>query len=154
LSDKVLILRTYYGFCRTIGCERINKVDKVTIRLTPEQASALDALIGEGAYKNRSDAIRGALDALAAGPPVRDPTEVTMKLTPWVLVALEGLVKIKRYDTLESAVSELLKQGLLTMKVDEIKEQIRWMEEWGEKERSASEIFEDRVKEYSNYIRK
>ncbi len=77
-----------------------------------------------------------------------------MKLPPWVIAALDGLVRIKRYETLESAVSELLKQGLLTMKVDEIKEQIRWMEEWGEKERTASDIIEDKVKEYNNYIRK
>lgn len=132
----------------------MNKVDKVTIRLTPEQASALDTLVGAGKYKNRSDAIRGALDTLSAQPPVRDPTEVSMKLPPWVVAALDGLVKIKRYETLESAVSELLKQELLSMKVDEIKEQIRWMEEWGEKERNASDIIEDRVKEYNNYIRK
>jgi Arc/MetJ-type ribon-helix-helix transcriptional regulator len=132
----------------------MNKVDKVTIRLTPEQASALDALVGAGTYKNRSDAIRGALDSLSEEPPVRDPTEVSMRLPPWAIAALDGLVRIKRYETFESAVSELLKQGLLSMKVDEIKEQIRWMEEWGEKERTASDIIEDRVKEYNNYIRK
>jgi Arc/MetJ-type ribon-helix-helix transcriptional regulator len=132
----------------------MNKVDKVTIRLTPEQAAALDTLVEAGEYKNRSDAIRGALDALSTEPPVKDPTEVSMKLPPWVLGALEGLVRIKRYDTFEQAVSELLKQGILSMKVDEIKEQIRWMEEWGQKERSTDQIFEDKVKEYNNYIRK
>jgi Arc/MetJ-type ribon-helix-helix transcriptional regulator len=132
----------------------MRKVDKVTIRLTPEQASAVDSLVEAGKYKNRSDAMRGAIDSLSAEPPVRDPTEVTMRMTPWVMAALEGLVKIKRFETMEAAVSELLQHGLLSMKVDEIKEQIRWMEEWGQKEKAASDIFEDKVKEYSNYIRK
>jgi len=131
-----------------------NKVDKVTIRLTPEQATALDALVDQGAYKNRSEAIREALDRFSRGPPVPDPTEMKVRLDDWVIAALGGLVRIKRYGTLDLAVSEILKNGLLSMKVDEIKEQIKWLQEWGEKERTAQDIFEDKVREMSNYIRK
>lgn len=133
---------------------RPNKVDKVTIRLTPEQASALDAMVDEGKFKNRSEALRGALDSSCKGPPVVDPGELTVKLDEWVVAALAGLVKIRRFGSMDLAVSELLKQGLLSMKVEEIKEQIKWLQEWGEKERTAQDIFEDKVREYSNYIRK
>lgn len=132
----------------------LNKVDKVTIRLTPQQASAIDRLVEGKEFKNRSDVIREAVDALTIEEIPPDPNEVRVVLDDWVAMALHGLVGIKRYQNMDTAVSEMLKQQLLSMNVDEIKAQIEWLAEWGERMRTAKEVFDDEVKKVSDYVRK
>jgi Arc/MetJ-type ribon-helix-helix transcriptional regulator len=123
----------------------MGKSDKVTIRLDTEQADALDALVIDGDFKNRSDALRASLDKMIKG---EDPNLVRVRLDDWVRMTIEGLVLIGMFDSFDSAVRHFLRQELVKMDVDEIQARIDWMRQWGSRTSSARSILENVFKDY------
>ena len=110
----------------------MEKVDKVTIRLTGEQASALDSLVVEGGYKNRSHALRDSLDRMVQGED-KEPGMIKVRLDDWVISGINGLVAIGMYDSFDSAVRRFLRDHLREINVDQIQAELDWMKDWGDR---------------------
>jgi Arc/MetJ-type ribon-helix-helix transcriptional regulator len=128
----------------------MEKVDKVTIRLTGEQASALDSLVLEGGYKNRSHALRASLDRMVQGD-AEEPGLTKIHLDDWVVSSIKGLVAIGMYDSFDSAVRRFLRDHLREIKVDQMQAEIDWMKEWGDRTSSTKSIVESA---YEDYVKK
>jgi Arc/MetJ-type ribon-helix-helix transcriptional regulator len=97
----------------------MEKADKVTIRLTPEQASALDFLVGEGNFKNRSEAIRSSIDQLLSGPEAEDGA-LKVTLPDTMLTAIDLLVSMDHFVSRELGIRELIRNGLEKIDLKEI----------------------------------
>lgn len=128
----------------------MEKVEKVTIRLTEDQASALDSLVVEGGYKNRSHALRASLDKMVLGETV-EPNTIKLRLNDWVISTINGLVAVGMYDSFDSAVRRFLRDHLREIKVDQLQAEIDWMKEWGDRTSSTKSIVESA---YEDYVKK
>jgi metal-responsive CopG/Arc/MetJ family transcriptional regulator len=98
----------------------MEKADKVTIRLTPEQASAIDFLVEQGEFKNRSEAIRSSIDKLIAGPDEKEEDAVKLKLPDTMLTAVDLLVSMEHFVSRELGLRELIRNGLERVDIKEI----------------------------------
>lgn len=125
----------------------MGKSDKVTIRLTPEQADALDELVLKNDYKNRSQALRASLDKMV-NREERDPDIVDVKLDNWVKLGIEGLVAIGMYDSFDSAVRHFLREALIDLNVDEVQARLDWLKKWGQKTSSTQSMVESAFRDY------
>ncbi len=97
----------------------MEKADKVTIRLTPEQASALDFLVEQGTFKNRSEAIRSSIDAMLTVPNEEDGY-VNIKLPDTMLTAVDLLVSMDHFVSRELGIRELIRNGMENVDIKEI----------------------------------
>ena len=97
----------------------MEKADKVTIRLTPEQASALDFLVEQGTFKNRSEAIRSSIDAMLSVPNEEDGS-VSIKLPDTMLTAIDLLVSLDHFVSRELGIRELIRNGMENVDIKEI----------------------------------
>ncbi len=97
----------------------MEKADKVTIRLTPEQASALDFLVEQGTFKNRSEAIRSSIDAMLSVPNEEDGS-VSIKLPDTMLTAVDLLVSMDHFVSRELGIRELIRNGMENVDIKEI----------------------------------
>ncbi len=128
----------------------MTKEDKITIRLTPEQGVALDSLVNEGQFKNRSRAVRAALDLLVDGPEEEEDNHTSVALPSNILSTLSFLVSIGYYDCLDSAVGQLVRDSFYKLDLLGIKQQFETVEEL-DMEASARRIIDDQL---SGIIRK
>ena len=128
----------------------MEKVDKITIRLSEEQASALDSLVFEGGYKNRSHALRASLDKMVQGE-TEEPNTIKIRLDDWVLSTINGLVAIGMYDSFDSAVRRFLRDHLRELDVDQLQAELDWMKKWGDRTASTKSIVESA---YEDYVKK
>ena len=97
----------------------MEKADKVTIRLTPEQASSLDFLVEQGTFKNRSEAIRSSIDAMLSVPNEGDGS-VKIKLPDTMLKAVDLLVSMDHFVSRELGIRELIRNGMENVDITEI----------------------------------
>ena len=97
----------------------MEKADKVTIRLTPEQASSLDFLVEQGTFKNRSEAIRSSIDAMLSVPNEEDGS-VKIKLPDTMLTAVDLLVSMDHFVSRELGIRELIRNGMENVDIKEI----------------------------------
>ena len=125
----------------------MEKADKVTIRLTPEQASAIDFLVEQGEFKNRSEAIRSSIDQMIAGPVEKDG--INVKLPDTMFDALELLVSLDHFVSLELGIRELVRNGLQQVDIQEIRSRREILAEMGA-ERSAKDLLDV---EYKNMLK-
>ncbi|MGA1820924.1 MAG: hypothetical protein ACMUIG_00195 [Thermoplasmatota archaeon] len=125
----------------------MEKVDKITIRLSGEQASALDSLVLEGGYKNRSHALRDSLDKMVQGE-AEEPNTVKLRLDDWVISTINGLVSIGMYDSFDSAVRRFLRDHLREINVDQMQAELDWMKDWGDRTASTKSIVESAYRDY------
>jgi Arc/MetJ-type ribon-helix-helix transcriptional regulator len=125
----------------------MEKADKVTIRLTADQAAALDFLVNEGKFKNRSDAIRGAIDHMTKEPEV-ESGKVPVEIPDGILAMIDKLVDLGHYRSRDLGIFELLRNGLDDIDLDELIMRMRQREEILA-EKKAKDIMED---VYSNYV--
>ncbi len=124
----------------------MEKGDKVTIRLTPEQCLALDSLVKEGEFKNRSQVLRSALDRMVQGS-VEEDDVVRMKLPGNIIGTVNYLVRIGYYADREGAMRQLIRDSFFDLDLEGILNKDRSIREMGIKA-SADEIVEDEFREY------
>lgn len=127
----------------------MTKVDKVTIRLTEEQANALDFLVSEGSYKNRSEAIRASIDGMISKPMNSDEGKIEVNLPDTMLMVIETLVQMDHFVSRELGIRELVRNGLQQIDVNELKSRHDLLAELGEK-RSAKDLMDE---QYQNMFR-
>jgi len=119
----------------------MSKEEKVTIRLSPDQTTALDSLVADGQFRNRSDALRSALDRLVLGEEDRENI-LPLELPRNILTALDFLVSIGYYESRERAARELVRDAFFNLDMTSIKQQYEAMEEI-DIEASASRLLDD-----------
>ncbi|RLF65927.1 MAG: hypothetical protein DRN57_08090 [Thermoplasmata archaeon] len=119
----------------------MEKADKVTIRLTPDQAQGLDLLVREGRFRNRSEAIRSSIDMLLAGPEEEDPGVVKVRLSDTVRSAIEVLISMEHFVNMELGVRELIRNGLDQIDINKLKARQDLLAELGA-ERTAKDLLE------------
>ncbi|MGA1848557.1 MAG: ribbon-helix-helix domain-containing protein [Thermoplasmatota archaeon] len=103
----------------------MEKADKVTIRLTAEQAEAIDFLVESGRFKNRSKAIRAAIDELISIPEEEEqsgPVRVEARLPDTMVAEIDTLVDLEYFQSREQGLWELVRNGLLQINVDSLRE--------------------------------
>jgi Arc/MetJ-type ribon-helix-helix transcriptional regulator len=103
----------------------MEKADKVTIRLTAEQAEAIDFLVESGRFKNRSKVIRAAIDELISVPEKEEqsgPVKVVAQLPDSMVAEIDSLVDLEYFQSREQGLWELVRNGLLQINVDAIRE--------------------------------
>ena len=115
----------------------MEKADKVTIRLTPDQAQGLDLLVREGRFRNRSEAI----DMLLAGPEEEDPGVVKVRLSDTVRSMIEVLISMEHFVNMELGVRELIRNGLNQIDIHKLKARQDLLAELGA-ERTAKDLLE------------
>ena len=125
----------------------MEKADKVTIRLTADQASALDFLISEKKFKNRSDAIRGAIDLLTLDPEA-ERGRIHVDIPDGTVAMIDKLVEIGHFRSRDLGIFELLRNGLEAIDLDDLVHRMRQREEILA-EKKAKDILED---VYSDYV--
>ncbi len=108
----------------------MGKVGKVTIRLTEEQASALDFLVGNGNFKNRSEAIRASIDQLIAIPE-EDERMVSLRLSDTMTMTIEALVSMEHFVNKELGIRELIRNGLDQIDLNKLKSRQEILTELG-----------------------
>lgn len=128
----------------------MTKDEKITIRLTPEQGVALDSLVNEGQFKNRSRAVRAALDMLVDDPEEEEENHTSVELPSNILSTLSFLVSIGYFDSLDSAVRQLVRDSFYKLDLTGIKQQFETAEEI-DMEASARKMIDDQL---SGMIRK
>ena len=121
----------------------MEKADKVTIRLTPEQASAIDFLVERGEFKNRSEAIRASIDKLLQGPEEKEG--ITINLPDTMMDAIDLLVSIDHFVNKELGIRELVRNGLQQVNIQELRSRQEVLAEMGA-ERSAKDLLEVQYK--------
>ncbi len=129
---------------------QMTKDEKITIRLTPEQGVALDSLVNEGQFKNRSRAVRAALDMLVDDPEEEEENHTSVELPSNILSTLSFLVSIGYFDSLDSAVRQLVRDSFYKLDLTGIKQQFETAEEI-DMEASARKMIDDQL---SGMIRK
>ena len=126
----------------------MDKADKVTIRLTADQAAALDFLVVGDQFKNRSDAIRVAIDEMTKEPEIEEG-KITVDLPDGIVASLDKLVDLGHYRSRDLGIFELLRNGLEALDIEEIslrqKQRIDIL-----MEKKAKNIVDD---VYSNYVK-
>lgn len=127
----------------------MQKADKVTIRLTAEQAEALDYLVSSGRYKNRSTALREALDTFITKDQeeVSEQPEVTLPDT--MTAEIETLVSLEYFPSFELGVREMVRNQLEKIDVSSVKERKQLRDEMLA-EKKAKDIMED---VYTDYVK-
>ena len=102
----------------------MEKADKVTLRLTADQASAIDFLVESGKFKNRSKAIRSAIDDLISipGEEEHDRPRVNITLPDTMIAEIDTLVDLDYFQSRDQGIWELLRNGLLQINIDDIKD--------------------------------
>ncbi len=128
----------------------MTKEEKITIRLTSEQGVALDSLVNEGQFKNRSRAVRAALDMLVDGPDEEEKNNTNVELPSNILSTLSFLVSIGYFDSIDSAVRQLVRDSFYKLDLTGIKQQFETVEEI-DMEASARKLINDQL---SGIIRK
>lgn len=126
----------------------MEKADKMTIRLTSEQASALDYLVETGECRNRSDAVRTLIDRLIQTSLEEDGT-VTVRLPDTMVNAVDMLVSMDHFVSRELGIRELVRNGLSQLDIKEIRERYALLSEAGA-DMKAKDILEG---EYSNMLK-
>jgi Arc/MetJ-type ribon-helix-helix transcriptional regulator len=127
----------------------MDKVDKVTIRLSAEQAQALDSLIDTGKYKNRSKAIRAAIDEMISPEP-RNIGDIRVKLPDTMLAEIEMLVAGEYFPSVELGIREMIRNQLVKIDVTSIMERKNLRDEMVAERKAASDILDDA---FSNYVK-
>ncbi len=117
----------------------MEKADKVTIRLTPEQASALDFLVEQGEFKNRSEAIRNSIDSMLEGP--EEVEGVNVKLPDTMVESIDLLVSLDHFVTRELGIRELVRNGLQQVNFENLRSRQDLLAEMGA-ERSAKDLLD------------
>jgi len=117
----------------------MEKADKVTIRLTPEQASALDFLVEQGEFKNRSEAIRNSIDNMLEGP--EEVEGVNVKLPDTMVESIDLLVSLDHFVTRELGIRELVRNGLQQVNIENLRSRQDLLAEMGA-ERSAKDLLD------------
>ncbi len=117
----------------------MEKADKVTIRLTPEQASALDFLVEQGEFKNRSEAIRNSIDNMLEGP--EEVEGVNVKLPDTMVESIDLLVSLDHFVTRELGIRELVRNGLQQVNIENLRSRKDILAEMGA-ERSAKDLLD------------
>jgi Arc/MetJ-type ribon-helix-helix transcriptional regulator len=125
----------------------MEKADKVTIRLTADQAAALDFLITEGKFKNRSDAIRGAVDLMTKEPGI-DQDKISVDIPDGTLAMIDKLVDLGHFRSRDLGIFELLRNGLDAIDLDALIHRMRQRQDILA-EKKAKDIMED---VYSDYV--
>ena len=126
----------------------MGKVDKVTIRLTEEQASALDFLVENGNFKNRSEAIRMSIDQMI-DVPEEDERMVSLRLSDTMLMTIETLVSMEHFVNKELGIRELIRNGLDLIDLNKLKSRQEVLSELGAN-RSAKDLLDA---QYQNMLK-
>ena len=126
----------------------MGKVDKVTIRLTEEQASALDFLVENGNFKNRSEAIRTSIDQMI-DVPEEDERMVSLRLSDTMLMTIETLVSMEHFVNKELGIRELIRNGLDLIDLNKLKSRQEVLSELGAN-RSAKDLLDA---QYQNMLK-
>jgi Arc/MetJ-type ribon-helix-helix transcriptional regulator len=129
----------------------MEKADKVTIRLTAEQAQAIDFLVESGKFKNRSKAIRAAIDSLISVPgeeALGGPVRVVARLPDSMVAEIDTLVDLEYFRSREQGLWELVRNGLLQLNVEAIRERSKDRSE-NVAERNAKTVLDDI---YSDFV--
>ena len=125
----------------------MDKADKVTIRLTADQADALDFLVEQGRFRNRSDAIRSAIDLMTKEPD-EEVSGIRVDLPDGMVALIDKLVDLGHFRDRDHGLFEFVRNGLDGIDLDEVKfKQKQRMEVLAEKK--TSDILED---VYSSYV--
>lgn len=126
----------------------MEKADKVTIRLTADQAAALDFLVKEEQFKNRSDAIRSAIDQMTKEPEM-EKGRIDIDLPDGLVAMIDKLVDLGHFRSRDLGIFEFVRNGLDGLDLEEITHQQKQrMDILVEKK--AKDIVED---VYSNYVK-
>jgi len=150
LSDIFLYLSDIYwreagGLDEDVKME---KADKVTIRLTADQADALDFLVDHGQFKNRSDAIRAAIDLMTKEPEV-DREGINIDLPDGMVAMIDKLVDLGHFRDRDHGLFEFVRNGLDGIDIDDlVHRQKQRLEILAEKK--TSDILEDVYRDYVN----
>jgi len=126
----------------------MEKADKITIRLTPEQAAALDYLVETGVCRNRSAAVRELIDRLIQSS-MEEDGKVTVRLPDTMLNAVDMLVSMEHFVSRELGIRELVRNGLSQLDIREIQERHALLSE-ATADKKAKDILEG---EYSNMLK-
>lgn len=121
----------------------MEKADKVTIRLTPDQASALDFLVEQGEFKNRSEAIRSSIDMMLAGP--KEEEGISIQLPDSMLSAIDLLVSLDHFVSRDLGIRELVRNGLQQVNIQELRSRQEVLAELGA-ESSAKDLLDVQYK--------
>ncbi|MFW3145742.1 MAG: ribbon-helix-helix domain-containing protein [Thermoplasmatota archaeon] len=127
----------------------MQKADKVTIRLTAEQAEALDYLVGSGQYKNRSTALRAALDNFIARDQEAVSAAPELSLPDTMTAEIETLVSLEYFPSFELGLREMVRNQLEKIDVNSVKERKQLRDEMLA-EKKAKDIMED---VYTDYVK-
>lgn len=120
----------------------MEKADKITIRLTAEQARALDDLVESGRYKNRSKAVRSALDLLLSPEP-EEIGRMELKLPDTIVAEIDTLVAYEHFPSRELGIREMVRNQLEKIDVRSIIERKQLRDELVAEKKAASDIFDD-----------
>jgi metal-responsive CopG/Arc/MetJ family transcriptional regulator len=126
----------------------MEKADKITIRLTPEQASALDFLVKNGDCRNRSEAVRALIDRYIMSS-MEDEGKVLVKLPDTMLNAVDMLISAEHFVNRELGIRELVRNGLSLLDIAAIQERHALLSEAGA-DKKAWDILEG---EYSSMLK-
>ena len=126
----------------------MEKADKVTIRLAADQADALDFLVAQGQFKNRSDAIRAAVDLMTKEPEL-EAKGVVVDLPDGMVAMIDKLVDLGHFRDRDHGLFEFVRNGLDGIDIDElVHRQKQRMEILAEKK--TSDLIEDVYRDYVN----
>jgi len=100
--------------------ERARPAERITVRLTPDTAEAIQTLIDSGEYLSVSEVIREALDDLLSKRfPSGNVDRVTVELPKAKVMELESLVQegdsVSLDDAIRNAVREYTRTRLRSM---------------------------------------
>ncbi|MGA1792404.1 MAG: ribbon-helix-helix domain-containing protein [Thermoplasmatota archaeon] len=127
---------------------KMEKADKVTIRLTADQADALDFLVNQGQFKNRSGAIRAAIDLMTKEPEEERPG-VVVDLPDGMVAMVDKLVDLGHFRDRDHGLFEFVRNGLDGIDFDDLVQRKKQrMEILAEKK--TSDILEDVYRDYVN----
>ncbi|MBN1389466.1 MAG: ribbon-helix-helix protein, CopG family [Candidatus Thermoplasmatota archaeon] len=126
---------------------KMEKADKVTIRLTTDQADALDFLVAHGQFRTRSDAIRAAIDLMTSEPEQEVRKGFFVDLPDGMIATIDRLVDLDHFRNRDHGVFEFIRNGLDSIDVEEVRlKQEQRLEILAEKK--TSDILEDVYRSY------
>lgn len=125
----------------------VQKADKVTIRLTGEQARELDRLVETGRYKNRSKAIRAAIDKMVSPEP-EELGNISLRLPDTMVAEIDTLVTYEHFPSRELGIREMVRNQLEKIDVRSVIDRKQLRDELVAEKKAASDIFDDVFSDY------
>ncbi|MEA3558500.1 MAG: ribbon-helix-helix domain-containing protein [Candidatus Thermoplasmatota archaeon] len=123
------------------------KADKVTIRLTAEQAEELDSLVDSGKFKNRSRAIRAAIDNMIVPEPV-GIGDIHLKLPDTMVAEIDLLVSNEHFPSMELGIREMVRNHLEKIDVRSVMDRKNLRDEMVAEKKASTDIFDDVFSDY------